>query len=97
MSLSSYSAIRHYTTAGTYGGCKRYDKFLGHTIDRGNEPKDQIDSIVLAPGLVSTAMVNYVDNWYNTCKPDETAQGTLKSLGITNYTHGSLVHMMWAV
>ena len=34
VSVSSYSAIRHYTTAGVYGGTKRYDKFLGHTIDK---------------------------------------------------------------
>lgn len=97
VSLSSYSAIRHYTTAGTYGGCKRFDKFLGYLIDKGNKPQKCIDSIVLAPGLVSTAMVGYVNNWYNTCLPDETAQGTLKGLGYTKYTHGSFVHMLWAI
>jgi len=53
--------------------------------------------MVLAPGLVSTGMVGWVNNWYNTCLPNETARGTLRALGFTNYTHGSFIHMLWAI
>ena len=92
ISVSSYSALRPYTRAGLYGGCKRYDATFGSLITRKN-----VDSIVLYPGLVTTSMVGNISNWYNTCLPEETASGTLCNLGLAKYTNGSMIHSMWAV
>lgn len=92
VSVSSYSALRPYTRAGLYGGCKRYDATFGKLIKRKN-----VDSIVLYPGLVTTSMVGNISNWYNTCLPEETASGTLSNLGLAKYTNGSLIHTLWAI
>eukprot|EP00355_Strombidium_rassoulzadegani_P000311 CAMPEP_0168613274 /NCGR_PEP_ID=MMETSP0449_2-20121227/3364_1 /TAXON_ID=1082188 /ORGANISM="Strombidium rassoulzadegani, Strain ras09" /LENGTH=73 /DNA_ID=CAMNT_0008653897 /DNA_START=776 /DNA_END=997 /DNA_ORIENTATION=+ len=42
-------------------------------------------------------MTGYHSNWYNTCGPDETSIGTLKDLGSTIYTNGSLIHSLWGI
>ena len=59
--------------------------------------KKNVDSIVLLPGLVSTKMVDEYHNWYNTCMPQETANGTICNLGLARYTHGSMIHTLWAI
>ena len=92
ISVSSYSALRPYTRAGTYGGCKRFDAVFGSLIKKKN-----VDSLVLYPGLVTTSMVGNISNWYNTCMPQETANGTLCNLGLAKYTNGSLIHTIWAI
>ena len=59
--------------------------------------RNKVDSMVLIPGLVSTPMTGFVQNSYNTCLPDETAEGTLKDMGYRIGTHGSLIHTLWGL
>jgi short-subunit dehydrogenase len=92
VSVSSYSSVRPYARAGIYGGCKRFNSVWGNLIEREN-----VDSIVLYPGLVTTNMVGYLNNSFNCCMPAETANGTLCSLGRTARTNGSLIHSIWNV
>lgn len=97
--LSSFSALRWYATAGLYGGTKTFNKVFGELVQRqcASNIRNKVDNMVLMPGLVSTAMTAYVQNGYNTCLPDETAEGTLKDVGFRIGTHGSLIHTLWGL
>ena len=90
--MSSFSSLRPYVTGTVYAGCKRYDARFGAMLQKNN-----VDSTVLYPGLVTTKMTRDLKNSYNTCMPQETANGTLCNLGLAKYTNGSMIHSLWAI
>lgn len=95
--LSSLSGIRWCFGNGIYGGTKGFNRVLAKLIDQSNRgnPWNKVDSMVVAPGMVTTAMINYAKNSYSTCSTDELVQGCLRDVGFSFLTHGSRVHTLW--
>ena len=62
--LSSFSSPRWYVPNGTYGGTKRFDSVFGTLVHKLNP---FIDTAILYPGPVTTAMTGYEPANYRTC------------------------------
>jgi len=55
---------------------------------------DCIDTIIVKPGVTSTAAVNHMVVPLKTSLPEETTGSSLKCLGVLKSTNGSMLHNM---
>ena len=70
LQVVSLSFPRPYVFAGMYGSNKRMCGNFATIINK--QHKQNIDSLILNPGPVSTQMIGYSKNPYTTCSPEET-------------------------
>ena len=92
----------HSTVAGA---TKRYDDYFSRCFQQillstpssrifVERTPDCIDTIIVKPGVTSTAAVNHMVVAYKTSMPEETTGSTLKCLGVLKSTNGSMLHNM---
>ena len=90
--------LRFIPLLGHYGATKFFDRVFGCGVDQMNQDSKTgaaVDTQIIYPGMVSTAMTNYHSDSYKTCAAQETAAGALRDLGVLTHTHGSFVHTLW--
>lgn len=87
--ISSLSGITPSNFLPVYASTKAFNKFLSIGMNlNGRYPN--IDFQCLAPGFISTAMINNVQKNILVSSADECANGSLRCLGHVNYCYGSI-------
>ena len=81
-----------------YASTKRYDAVFSTLI--GKQLRHQqtnhgikIDQVIVKPSGVTTALSHQMDN-IATCLPEDTSRGSLRDLGLVDFTSGSNIHSL---
>lgn len=96
INLSSVASVSPVPGMVQYAATKVYDDQLSKSI-RDSCSKRSIDTLVVHPGIVTTAMTNNAHIAGTTCLPEETSRGSLAQLGLLNHTYGSTIHSIFAL
>jgi short-subunit dehydrogenase len=80
-----------------YAATKRFDQVFARSVayNLSGQGVQEIDSVTITPGLVDTALVtNFTSKGMGGALPEETSQGTFKSLGLARGSAGAWQHEM---
>lgn len=96
INLSSIASVSPCPGMVQYAATKVYDDQFSKSI-RDSYSKRNIDTLIVNPGIVTTAMTNDAHIVGTTCLPEETSRGSLAQLGLLKHTYGSTIHTIFAL